>query len=220
MKPGEKFELEALNYLVRNFSSKSVSFFHGKTSDSTRSDIEVRIDGRTAFFIEAKDTAAQSGQFVLIPDTENKIFNFSPRNKSIQNEFTFMIINHMNYNFDRYNSAGTRGEKIEIDTDIFADWIMDYYAHKNAAFFITKKNDFIIFPTERLKHYLKISAKFRIKKSGSSEPSRKYTDAVKNIISAEYPSTQFFNNGKKLFADIPETVSDVRFSLQKYDYIL
>ena len=126
----------------------------------------------------------------------------------------------MNYNFDRYNSAGTRGEKIEIDTDIFADWIMDYYAHKNAAFFITKKNDFIIFPTERLKHYLKISAKFRIKKSGSNEPSRKYTDAVKNIISAEYPSTQFFNNGKKLFADIPETVSDVRFSLQKYDYIL
>ena len=97
MRRGESFELESLNYLKEYYSyNDSIQYVHHKTTDSTHSDIEVLINGESKFFIEAKDTNAQSGQFVLIPNDESQTFLFSPRNKSNPNSITDIIITHMN----------------------------------------------------------------------------------------------------------------------------
>ena len=125
MKPGEEFELECLEYLEKKYKSINVKFKHHNTADSTQSDIEVIIDKETVFFIEAKNAEAQSGQFVLFADDKNKKFIFSKKNKSENNLMTDIIIDYMNKNFSRYSNAGTAGEKIEIDQDVFSKWIIE-----------------------------------------------------------------------------------------------
>ena len=76
MKPGEEFELECFEYLEKKYKSINVKFKHHNTADSTQSDIEVIINKESVFFIEAKNSAAQSGQFVLLADDKNKKFIF------------------------------------------------------------------------------------------------------------------------------------------------
>ena len=52
-------------------------------------------NGKIAFFIEVKDNTAQSGQFVVHPDTDSHSFRFSSKNHSIQNPMTYAIIDYM-----------------------------------------------------------------------------------------------------------------------------
>lgn len=164
MKPGEKFELESFEYLKDNYSNNNIKFIHHNTTDSTKSDIEVFINGKSKFFIEAKDMAAQSGQFVLLSNDDEKLFTFSPRNKSVPNEMTNIIIEYMNKNYDRFNNAGTSGEKIDIDASIFVKWIIEHYKEKKVKYFISKKNNIIILPIDKFGDYFEVSANFRIKK--------------------------------------------------------
>ena len=221
MKPGEKFETDAVAYLNRHYSyGGKIIFLGGDTSDSTKSDIEVVISGRTAFCMEAKDAAAQSGQFVLFPNEQTRQFEFSLRNQSAPNEMTGIIIDYMNKNFERYNDAGTRGKSIDIDNSVFYKWIIDYYENKNVKFFITKKSSFIIAPIHKFPYYFDVYATYRIKKSGSSSPSKKDIENIKRMIKNLYPTVEFTLIENKLFADIKNPLSTQHFSLGKYTYIL
>ena len=221
MKPGENFEIDAVSHLNSHYTyCGKIKFVRGDTSDSTKSDIEVIISGRSTFFIEAKDTAAQSGQFVLLPNEQDKKFIFSPRNQSEPNEMTDIIIDYMNHDFERYNEAGTRGEKIEIDNAIFYNWIISHYTKKGAKFFITKKNSFIIAPTYRFPYYFDVSATYRIKKSGSGEPSKKDVDKIEQIIKNVYANAEFNIDGKKLYTKITNPLSIRDFRLGDYTYRL
>ena len=222
MKPGEKFEMDAVNYLNDRYTyGGRVKFAGGDTSDSTKSDIAVIVSDRVVFFIEAKDTAAQSGQFVLLPNEKNKSFIFSPRNQSEPNEMTDVIIEYMNHNFDRYNEAGTRGEKIEIDNNaIFYNWIISHYTKKGAKFFITKKNSFIIAPICKFPYYFDVFATYRIKKSGSGKPAKKDIDNVEQMIRNVYANAEFNIDGKKLYTKITNPLSIRDFKLGDYTYRL
>lgn len=222
MKPGEQFELESLAYLKSKYQSNRIDFVHHDTADSTGSDIEVMINGESAFFIEAKDTAAQSGQFVLLPNDNTREFVFSPRNKSIPNEMTTIMIKYMNANYDRFSGAGTAGEMLDIDPAIFSKWIVGHYKEKNVKYVISKRSNMLICPIDKFSEYFEVSANFRIKKSGSSEPSAKYVDAVINVLSSEYNIKDIYkqtvNGKKKLFAHAPSTLSKLRFELGDYTY--
>lgn len=220
MKPGEKFELEALDFLKSNFSDNDIEFLHNDTADSTGSDIEVCIRGKSKFFIEVKDTAAQSGQFVVFANESTKTFSFSPNNKSEENEMTDIIIKHMNDNFERYSSAGTAGETIDIIGDVFAKWICNYYEEKKVSFFISRKTDFIIFPIEKFFEYFEISASYRVKKSGSTHPAKKYADLIKEEIKKEYPTANFSCERNKMFVNIRENLGKTEFRIGKYDYLV
>lgn len=224
MKPGEQFELDSLEYLITNYRKDGIEFLHHDTTDSTRSDIEVIINGRSAFFIEAKYTTAQSGQFVLLPDDTSKTFLFSRRNKSLPNVMTELMIAYMNQNYDRFNAAGTSGEALNIDPDIFTQWIIDHYRKKKVKYVISKRKHMIICPIEKFGEYFEVSAKFRIKKSGSTEPSGKYVDAVISALKNKFGITDVYKQTvkgkKKLFANAPANLSKVRFELGKYTYYL
>lgn len=224
MRPGEQFELKSLEYLRKNYGKEGIVFVHHDTADSTGSDIEVIINGHSEFFIEAKDTAAQSGQFVLLPNDASRTFIFSPRNKSLPNEMTELMIAYMNEDYDRFNAAGTAGEMLDIDSDIFTQWIIGHYQEKRVKYVISKRNRMLICPIEKFGDYFEVSANFRIKKSGSTEPSGKYVDAVIAALKNQFNITDVYkqtvNGKKKLFANAPANLSKARFELGNYTYYL
>ncbi len=186
--------------------------------DSTKSDIAVIKNGILDFYIEAKDAFAQSGQFVLLPNEMNQTFMFSPRNHSTPNAMTDIIIKYMNNNFQKFNHAGTAGQSLEIDSNIFSNWIIEYYKAKNVKYVISFNKEFVIFPIRKFKHYFNISAKYRIKKSGSREPAKKELEIVKLTIKKLYPTAVFSQEQDKLFVKITESLTTNKFILGDYTF--
>lgn len=220
MRPGEQFELRCYEYLKQFYKTQETDFYHEGGMDSTKSDIAAIKNGEIDFYIEAKDASAQSGQFVLLPDEEKERFVFSPRNHSEQNEMTDIIINYMNSDFQRFNNAGTAGEALNIDTKVFANWIIEHYKSKNVKYVISCDKDYVIFPIRRFEQYFNIFANYRIKKSGSGSPAKKDISAVEQLIKECYTTAQFSLEGKKLFVNISENVHMDRFTLGDYTYYL
>lgn len=224
MIPGVNFELESLDYLINNYGNNEIKFIHHNTADSTGSDIEVIKNGNSIFFIEVKDTSAQSGQFVLLPNDVTRSFEFSPRNRSVPNEMTRIMIEYMNADYERFNDADTAGEELYIDPNIFTKWIIGHYKSKNVKYVISKRINMVICPIDKFGEYFSVSAKFRIKKSGSSEPSSKYVYSVIATLQNDYGLTDVYqyavNKKKKLFVNAPIHLSKVRFELGNYTYYL
>ncbi len=220
MKPGEKFEIECYEHLKKNYQTDGVTFEHEGGMNSTKSDIRVLKGGKEAFYIEAKDAAAHSGQFVVLADEVNKIFQFSPRNKSEANEITELIIQYMNQDFAGFSKAGTAGKTLDIDKKIFQDWIVGHYRQKNVKYVISKAMDFVFFPLDKFGQYFDISANYRIKGSGTSTPAKRDMEAVMQLFRKHYPAISFRQDGKKLFATASTAASDERYVLGKYHYFL
>ena len=82
----------------------------------------------------------------------------------------------------------------------------------------------LICPIEKFGDYFEVSANFRIKKSGSNEPSGKYVDdviaALKNQFNITDVYKQTVNGKKKLFANAPANLSKIRFESGNYTYYL
>ena len=220
MNPGEKFETQCYEYLKRNYLTESINFYHEGGMDSTKSDIAVIKNGKTSFYIEIKDNLAQSGQFVLLPNTNNKTFDYSPRNHSPPNKITNIIIEYMNSHFKKFNEAGTSGEKINIDKQVFSNWIINHYLSKNVKYIMSYNNDYVIFPIRKFDEYFDIIANYRIKKSGSREPAKKDIDFIKQCITDYYYDVIFTFNGRKIYAEINEPITKDRFILGNYTYFL
>lgn len=220
MKPGEQFELRCYEYLKRAYETKKTNFQHEGGMDSTKSDIAVIKNGEIDFYIEAKDASAQSGQFVLLPDEERECFVFSPRNHSKPNEMTDIIIDYMNSDFHRFNNAGTAGESLDIDSKVFANWIIEHYKDKNVKYVISFNKDYVIFPIRKFEQYFNIAANYRIKKSGSGKPAQRDIPEVMQIIKTHYTTAKFSQIEKKLFVNISEKADKDRFVLGNYTYYL
>jgi len=220
MRPGEQFERRCYEYLKMFYKTKDTDFYHAGGMDSTKSDIAAIKNGRIDFYIEAKDALAQSGQFVLLPDEKREIFVFSPRNHSEPNEMTDIIINYMNSNFQRFNNAGTAGQSLDIDTGIFANWIVEHYRDKNVKYVISYDRDYVIFPIRKFEQYFNIVANYRIKKSGSCEPAKRDINAIIQRIKEYYATAKFSQKENKLFVNISERVHKDRFILGDYTYYL
>lgn len=199
----ETFEEECYEYLKAKYPHADFDDL-GK-HNSNVPDIAVRAQ-HDDFYMEIKKPVAQSGQFVLKP--LNGKFIFSPNNKTTPNEYTERMISEMNRDFAKYSNAGTSGEKLDLSSAIFYGWIMDYYAKKGVKYFISKKNNYVIFPTEKLPEYFDVSAVYRVKKSGSTDPS---ANNLLEILSASngniegynwedgklYIASSFYNDGDK-----------------------
>lgn len=222
MEKWKKFELECTEYLNKKYGNK---FIHQGFSNSTVSDIKYENNSKT-FYIEAKMPSAQSGQFVLLPDYENKEFIFSPRNKTEQDENTDFIIQYMNNDFEKFSKIGTSGEDIDIDQSIFKDWIINTYRQKKVKFIITKGSDYIILPLEKYGNYFSISAKYRIKRSGSN-PLPKYlrNDICKqlNQLDIKYTTVDNSKEGletKKFYINSKTNVDRFIFPFENNNFML
>lgn len=214
----ENFEIECTNYLRKNFG-KYAEFEHFGGSDSTIPDILVKHKTGSNFYIEAKNTPAQCGQFVLLPNIEKKCFDYSTKNNSTLNTFSKKIMDYMNRDFDSFREAGTTGKTIEMNNgkEIFSEWIKGYYANKGVKFFIT--NNFNIIPIERFGDYFDVSAIYRIKRSGSNEVGKNRISKVSNYISNNYNGVRINYEGGKLFVSSPTNLHNSRFIIDGNEYM-
>lgn len=215
----EDFEIECTNYLNKRFGAYA-RFTHQGGSDSTVPDILVETNSGKEFYIDAKHCPAQCGQFVLLPDIETCSFEYSRQNVNRINAYAEQIMDHMDTQFDEYREAGTAGKDICMSngSSIFSDWIIQAYEEKGAEFFIT--NDFTILPIERFQEFFEVTAKYRIKRSGSSSVGKSRLSPVLNYIkSHDYIMTASRIDGDKLFIESNTSLHNTRFILQQYEYM-
>ncbi len=219
MRPGEAFERRCYEYLKSIYKDKNVTFEWDGGMDSTVSDIAVVKNNYVDFYIEVKDSNAQSGQFVLLANESERRFIFSPGNKSEENDMTDIIIDYMNNDFDRFNNAGTAGAALDIDNHVFSSWIIDHYSRMNAKYFIScYHGDFVIFPIRCFDKYFDVVSTYRVKKSGSTEPAKRDFPIVKNIIEQLIGDVRFCEEGKKLYVELNSRPRSDRFKLGDYTY--
>lgn len=215
----ENFEIECVNYLNKHFGVYA-HFIHQGGADSTVPDILVETNTGKSFYIDAKHSPAQCGQFVLLPNIETCTFEYSKNNINRINNYAKRIIDYMNNQFDEFREANTIGKNIDMTngSSIFSNWVIQTYQEKGVKFFIT--NNYTILPIERFQEYFDISAKYRIKRSGSSSVGRSRLTLVLNYIkSHNYLITDNYINGDKLFVKSKENLHNQRFILQQYEYM-
>lgn len=215
----ENFEWACTEYLNIRFGYYA-EFIHQGGSDSTVPDILAISKNGTEFYLEAKLSPAQCGQFVLLPETTTKTFKYSNRNKSNINKYSAAIIEHMNKHFEKYKEAGTKGENINMinETEIFAGWVMQTYRDKGVKFIIT--NDYTIFPLENFRNYFNVTATYRIKRSGSRDVGKKLMKNVASFIkTCDYGITSCQMDDNKLFIHSNAELDNQRFVLGEYEYM-
>jgi hypothetical protein len=213
------FEIKCTDYLNTKFGAYA-HFTHQGGTDSTVPDISVNTNTGNSFYIEVKYSPAQCGQFVLLSDNETGTFRYSPKNINRLNRYAQMIMKYMNENFDEFNNAGTTGKNIDMPngSDIFADWIIQIYRAKGVEFFIT--NNYTILPIDRFHDYFDVTAKYRVKRSGSGHVGKSRLKSVMDYIeSHDYIISDFRIDGNKLFVISPKQLHDQRFFLRGIEYM-
>lgn len=212
----ENFEKSCKNYLTTNFGMFA-KFEHCGGADSSTSDILVNVKDESSFYIEAKMSTAQCGQFVLLINLNEKKFQYSSKNKTSENEYSKMIVDFMNKNFETFSNPGTKGISIQMEKSIFYNWVINYYKEKKVKFFITKNNEeFLIFPIDQFHKYFDINAVYREKKSGSSR--------LNNSNKSDFENAMKSTNMKYDFVELDiisnEELNKMKISGKKYDYFL
>lgn len=214
----EKFEKDCTAYL-RNTFGKYADFECCGGSDSSQSDIMVTTHSQKTFYIEAKRCPAQCGQFVLLPNDETKQFEYSNDNVNPINSYSTDIINHMNCLFDEYKDAGTAGKAIDFTdcSSVFAAWIINAYKDKNVRFVITNNN--IILPIEDFASFFNITAKYRVKRSGSSSVGKRKIPGVSQYLKDEYQIQEIQSEGRKLFVTSTQELHREKFNFDGTEYM-
>lgn len=215
----EEFEVQCTNYLNNKFGCYA-SFFHQGGSDSTVPDILVKTNTGKSFYIDAKHSPAQCGQFVLLPDLDTYTFKYSRQNINHINKYAKIIMDYMNQDFDAFREAGTAGKDINIPngSNIFASWIIQTYQKKGTEFFIT--NGYTLLPIKQFSYYFEVTAKYRIKRSGSGNVGKNRINLVMNyIVAHNYAITNSRVNGNKLFVSTSRNLHNLRFILQGDEYM-
>lgn len=219
-KQWEAFEKECTEYLNTNLGSKA-NFIHQGKSDSTIPDILVECKNGNSFYIEAKHSPAQCGQFVLLPNIATMQFEYSKDNSTPFNNSTKIIMDYMNRDFEGFKEAGTAGKDITVkdSQEVFSSWIIDVYKSKNVQYFIT--NDFTIIPINDICKHFSFSAKYRIKRSGSSEVPKKLINTINcEIERLDLNITKYVTEGKHSFVYSSNELHNTRFYYDGYEYML
>lgn len=127
----------------------------------------------------------------------------------------------MNSDFDGFREAGTAGKEIIMSNskEIFAKWIIQVYSEKNTKFFIS--NNFTIIPIESISDFFDISAKYRIKRSGSGNVGKRGFQFIKDYLkTSELNISEYKTSEDKLFVTSLQDLHGYRFILGKYEYML
>lgn len=220
MSKWQDFEIECTDYLNDIFGDYA-TFYHEGGYDSTIPDIRVELNTNRLFYIEAKHCPAQCGQFVLRPNISTRKFEYSPLNDNRINAHANKIIEFMNRNFDEFREAGTAGKDITMQngSKIFADWITQIYKEKGVRLFIT--NDFRIVDIDDFSGYFNVSAKYRIKRSGSASVGKSRLSTISTYIKDHYRNiSSVIADGDKLFVAASANLHRKRFIYDGYEYMI
>lgn len=211
MKRWQKFEIDSTNYLSEKYKDKT--FKNRGGSDSTESDIKVNDD----YYIEAKLCPAQCCQFVLFP--EDNQFIYSQHNKKPINQHSKKIIEHMNQNFEFYADKNINSKPIVYDKceKDFFNCIKEFYSYKNVKYFIT--NGFLLVPKDEIEKVFTISAKYRVKKSGSKNPNKSMVNSLSEIINKNYQVKSINYKNDSLIIESNDNLNKVKFDYMNNTYM-
>ena len=136
MNKWEKFEQDCVEFLNKTYGMYA-KFTHKGGADSAVPDILVETRKGFCFYIEAKHSPAQCGQFVLLPDIMTQTFQYSKQNTDSINSSAQMIMEYMNQKFDDYRNAGTAGKEIVMPggQEIFCSLDCRTLSKKRCSFF-------------------------------------------------------------------------------------
>lgn len=220
IKNWEDFEFSAYNFILHHYGNYTEEIIHYGKSDSLNSDIFIRTLNNN-LWIEVKKPKAQSGQFVLLPDENKRLFDYSAKNKYSLDKYSQAIIDYMNESFDKYFQSGTKGSYINLDEDLFYDWIINYYHSKGVEFIITFSDDFVIFPTNKIKSFFNVKCKYREKKSGSSSVKNekekfKLISKIKELAQV----SEVLNSEEGLFFFSSDELDKCNLIVGKYHYMI
>lgn len=168
----EDFEIEACDYLNKTYRGFA-TFTNEGGGNSNSTDIKVFKNDKYIFSIEAKFSPSQSGQIVLKEEAGKYILSSKSRGKD--NKYTQNIINFLNENKSIYTPIKQNAMLINLDMDIFANWITEHYKNKDSHFIITStklQGYKAIFPIGEIQSYFDISAVVRRKRSGTAHVPR------------------------------------------------
>ncbi len=178
----QDFEIDCIRQLTNRYAARGVRFQLTGASNATTSDIYVTTASGDTFYIEVKANPAQSGQFVVWQSHD--YFRFSSRNKDHHNPISQRIITTMNQHFDEYKNPGTTGRTLSLPTQTCVDWVTCHYRNKGVRFLISHTNtgQLVIVPLKKLAAYFSLTATYRVKRSGSSVPSRRNLPEITQLI--------------------------------------
>ena len=218
MKEWEVLEIKCGEHLRNTYKNNGLQFKVAGGSNSTTSDIQVIKDNKCHLAIECKSPNAQSGQFVLFVDNINKKFVFSPKNKTPYDDAVKLVLSEMDSRFDE--CCVSSAKDLPIANEVIVNWVKNYYLNtKQSKYGITKSDSgFIIFPISKMDEYFDFTAQYRVKKSGSSRPSRRNEDELNMLLNnmGISSSVEFVN--KECFARFNYTDEDLVLVGEKYRY--
>lgn len=220
--PWKEFEKQCYLHIKNRYPQIKNVIWFGK-SDSSKADIKIITQSDKEFFVEIKEPSSQCSQFVLFPNEDTKSFDFSRSNKSRMTESCKKIISVMNDSFDTLCKVRTAGMPIDVEKKLLYEWVHDTYSQKGVKYFITKKDDYMIFPLESFGDYFDIAAFYRRKACGSSEPNfaRERTQIINGFKAAHIHGSIICSNASKkerCFLATDMQLNAVRVICDRYTY--
>lgn len=215
----EEFEIAWTEFLKKTYGDLAY-FERMGGSDSTKPDILVKTKKGKEFYIETKMCPAQCGQFVLIPNIKTKTFEYSEKNETPINEFAKEIIRFMNRYYESFKNAGTAGKAIEFDgmEEVFANWVIKIYGDENVEIFAT--NNWLMVPLKEFPKFFSVTAKYRIKRSGSGPVGNVNMDNVISFIKDHYSVESYRKTTDgALFFKSSKNLHNERFDLGTHEYM-
>lgn len=215
----EEFEIAWTEFLQKTYGDLAY-FERMGGSNSTKPDILVRTKRGSEFFIETKMCPAQCGQFVLIPDDKSRTFKYSEKNETPINEFAKQIMTFMDRYYDSFKNAGTAGKAIEFDDmeTVFANWVMKIYGDEDVEIFAT--NDRLLVPLKDFPKFFNVTAKYRIKRSGSGHVGSVHMEEVINYINNHYSYESYRKTSDgHLFYKSKKNLHNERFDIGEHEFM-
>ena len=218
MKEWEVLEIKCGEHLHNTYGNNGLKFKVAGGSNSTTSDIQVIKDNKCCLAIECKSPNAQCGQFVLFVDNVNKKFVFSPKNKTPYDDAVKLVLSEMDSRFDE--CCVSSAKDLPIANEVIVNWVKNYYLTvKQSKYCITKSdNGFIIFPISKMDEYFDFSAQYRVKKSGSSRPSKRNVDEIIGLLESLDSNAHIEFANRDCFATFNHVEDEFVLSGEKYRY--
>lgn len=209
-------EARCLLFLQNTYGHLGVVFEPLGGHNANETDIKVTLPNSTSFYVEVKMPESQSGQFVVLD--KNNSFIFSEQNHDHKNTLSKTIVDYMNSNYSQFVNPSTKGKNLQLPQKMLDDWVISHYKNKNVRFLITenKYGLFVISSISELGQNYSVSATYRVKGSGSSNPSIKNLTEIKNIVGDNL--LNIVRDKKKTTAIIANYPEKSKLAGTKYSY--
>ena len=226
-KDSDKFERQCARYLRKQYPNHKFTVKGG----NDRSVSDILVDDK--FYIECKMTehnnktcGVQSTGFgiKLIEDGDKRAFECS--DTAADSNLASQIMSYINDNIDDFvklSEPHTSKIKLDLDQNIFAKWISDYYLKKNVEFFVTiLNNEYSIFRNtpSNISKYLDITAYARYYSSGSKDLPESQRDEIISGLKKQLKVSSVKQDGKKLFIKLSKDVDNVYYDVGDYKIYL